>query len=270
MACLPIVISVMAQAWFRFYSELNDFLPRDRRQVAFRCEFSGRASVKDMFEALGVPHTEVDLILVDGVSVDFTHLVEDNAHISVFPVFESLDISTLIRLRPQPLRALRFVLDTHLGRLATDLRLLGFDTLYGNDYSDEELARLSVIDGQVLVTRDRGLLKRRAVTRGYYVRAALPRDQIVEVLRRFDLAAQVAPFSRCLRCNGLLEPVDKAAILDRLPAGTRAHFVEFKRCPACERVYWAGAHYEALQRRVDDILSRLGGQGETTAGSPGA
>lgn len=260
----------MAQAWFRFYAELNDFLPHYRRQVAFSYAFNGRASVKDVIEALGVPHTEVDLILVEGVSVDFTPLVEDNAHISVFPVFESLDVSPLIRLRPQPLRVLRFVLDTHLGRLATDLRLLGFDGLYDNGYSDEELARLSAVDGRVLLTRDRGLLKRGAVTRGYYVRAALPRDQIVEVLRRFDLAAPVAPFSRCLRCNGLLEPVDKATILDCLPAGTRAHFVEFNRCSACERVYWAGAHYEALQRRVADILSRLSGQGETSSGSIGS
>lgn len=235
--------------------------------MAFSYDFNGRASVKDIIEALGVPHTEVDLILVDGVSVDFTHWVEDNAHISVFPVFESLDISPLMQLRPQPLRVLRFVLDAHLGRLATDLRLLGFDTLYDNGYSDEELARLSVVDGRVLLTRDRGLLKRGVVTRRYYVRAVLPRDQIVEGLRRFDLAAQVVPFSRCLRCNGLLEPVDKAAILDRLPAGTRAHFVEFKRCSACDQLYWAGTHYAALTRRVADTLSRLRGQGEPPTGS---
>lgn len=260
----------MAEAWFRFYSELNDFLPRHRRQVAFSHAFTGRVSVKDLIEALGVPHTEVDLILVDGVSVDFAHLVEDNAHISVFPVFESLDVSGLVRLRPQPLRALRFVLDTHLGRLVTDLRLLGFDAKYDNGYSDEELARMSVVDGRVLLTRDRGLLKRGAVTRGYYVRATQPSDQIVEVLRRFDLAAQVAPFSRCLRCSGRLDPVDNAVILDLLPAGTRAHFAEFTRCSSCNRVYWAGAHYDALKRRVADILSRLSGPDATDSGSMAA
>ncbi len=245
----------MPQAWFRFYSELNDFLPPQRRQAAFAHPFTGRVAVKDMIEALGVPHTEVDLILADGISVDFNYLVPDGARISVFPVFESFDVAPLVRLRPRPLRDLRFVLDGHLGRLAADLRLLGFDALYDNQWTDEALARLAADDERVLLTRDRGLLKRAAVTRGYYVRAALPREQIVEVLRRFDLRGQARPFSRCLRCNGRLEPVDKAAILDRLPPGTREHMQAFQRCTACDRVYWAGAHYAALQRRVAELLA---------------
>ena len=130
----------MKRAHFRFYAELNDFLPRARRQTAFACRFQGRVSIKHMIEALGVPHPEVDLVLVNGQSVDFSHLVQDGDRISVFPVFESLAITPLVRLRPQPLREPTFVLDTHLGRLAAHLRMLGFDTLYWNDSADEELA----------------------------------------------------------------------------------------------------------------------------------
>src|SRR3989338_9144205 len=116
----------MSRAHFRFYEELNDFLPPERRKTTFTREFRNRASVKDMIEALGVPHTEVDLILVNGASVDFSYLVQDGDRISVYPMFESFDIRPLVHLRPRPLREPKFVLDTHLGKLAVYLRLLGF------------------------------------------------------------------------------------------------------------------------------------------------
>jgi hypothetical protein len=128
------------QAIFRFYAELNDFLPAQKRQQDITHSFELNASVKDMIEAQGVPHTEIDLILVNGQSMDFSYLVQDGDQISVYPVFELLDISPVIRLRPKPLRVTRFVLDVHLGRLATYLRIMGFDTLYRNDYEDDELA----------------------------------------------------------------------------------------------------------------------------------
>ncbi|MBI4769776.1 MAG: Mut7-C RNAse domain-containing protein, partial [Chloroflexi bacterium] len=138
--------------------------------------------------------------------------------------------------------------------LAAYLRLLGFDTLYHRDCPDEELARLSAGEKRILLTKDRGLLKRRIVTHGYCVRAAQPRQQVREVLERFDLFGSVAPFRRCLRCNGLLEPVEKQAIADRLPPDTRAYYHEFYRCTACHRLYWPGAHYTAMQRFLKEIL----------------
>src|SRR5262249_31383318 len=156
----------MNRACFRFYAELNDFLPPGRRGVTFTYSFEGSPSIKDLIEALGVPHTEVDLILVNGESVDFAYRVREGDRISVYPVFESLDITPLLRVRPRPLRETRFVLDTHLGRLAAYLRLLGFDTLYRNDAGDDELARISSGEGRILLTRDRGLLKRSQVTHG--------------------------------------------------------------------------------------------------------
>ena len=244
----------MKRVWFRFYAELNDFLPAARRQVTFTHAFSGLVAVKDMIEALGVPHTEVDLVLVDGQSVDFSYLVQEGDRISVYPVFEAIDIASLVRVRPDPLREPRFVLDTHLGQLASYLRMLGFDTLYRNDYADDELARISSQEGRILLTRDRGLLKRAQVTHGYCVRTTDPRRQVVEVLRRFDLFGAVAPFQRCMRCNGVLEPVDKAAVAERLLPRVREDFEEFRRCRGCGQVYWKGSHYDRMRAFVARVL----------------
>ena len=244
----------MPQALFRFYAELNDFLPRERRQVAFTYGVTGRASVKDAIEALGVPHTEVDLILVGGVSVEFSYRVADGDQISVYPVFEALDITPLVRLRPRPLREPAFVLDTHLGKLAGHLRLLGFDTLYRNDYADEYLVRVSVDEQRIVLTRDRGVLKRRELTHGYCVRASDPHAQIREVLERFDLWGAARPFTRCLSCNGWLEATPLAAVVDRVPPDVQAHQTEYQRCAGCGRVYWRGSHYAHLSRLVEAIL----------------
>ena len=224
------------QARFRFYAELNDHLPPEKNGLEILHAFQPGASVKDRIEALGVPHTEVDLILVNGRSVDFSYLVQDGDHISVYPVFESVDISPLLRLRPRPLRDPKFVLDSHLGRLATYLRMLGFDTLYRNDYKDAELARIERDEKRILLTRDRGLLKRASVERGYYVRQTKYRDQVVEILRRFDLFGSVDPFRRCLRCNSELERVGNITM-----------------CGGCSKIYWKGSHYERMLRFVEAL-----------------
>lgn len=246
----------MPRATFRFYAELNPFLPHGKRQVAFGHAFEGRQSIKDMIESLGVPHTEVDLILVNGQSVDFSYLVQDGDHISVYPVFEALDITPVLRLRPQPLRVVRFVLDIHLGRLAAHLRMLGFDTLYRNDYDDVELACISRDEHRILLTRDRGLLKRSMVTHGHYVRATNPRQQLVEVVLHFDLFRLIEPFSRCIKCNASLEVVDKAAISDQLMPMTRQHYEEFRRCIECGQVYWKGSHHQRMEQLIDYVMAQ--------------
>ena len=244
----------MLQVSIRFYGELGDFLPPDRRQVAFTHTLKERASIKDVIEALGVPHTEVDLLLVNGESVDFSYLVHDGDRISVYPVFTSIDLTPLPRVGPQPLPEPRFVLDTHLGKLAAYLRMLGFDTLYRNDYHDNELAELSSREGRMLLTRDRGLLKRRVVTHGYHVWETDPERQLVEVVRRFDLLRTIAPFRRCMHCNGLLEPVRKEVIPDRLLPKTRQYYDEFSVCQSCGRIYWKGSHYERMQQLIGRLL----------------
>ncbi|NIS79570.1 MAG: twitching motility protein PilT [Anaerolineales bacterium] len=245
----------MNSASFRFYAELNDFLPQDRRHTTFEHAFSGNPAVKDTIESLGVPHTEVDLILVDGVSVDFTYRLKHGDEVSVYPVFETLDITPLLRLRPKPLREPRFVLDAHLGRLARYLRMAGFDAEYRNDFDDQTLAHISSSQRRILLTRDRGLLKRSEVTHGYCVRETNPREQLKEVLRRFDLLTSLSPFRRCLRCNSLLETVPKEEILDQLLPKTLQNFEEFRQCRGCGQIYWRGSHFERMQRFIEHLLA---------------
>ncbi|MEW5978546.1 MAG: Mut7-C RNAse domain-containing protein [Acidobacteriota bacterium] len=248
---------------FRFYAELNDFLPQARRQKSFHHAFQGKVAVKDMIESLGVPHTEVDLILANGCSVDFSYPVQPGDAISVFPVFEAFDISPLLRVRARPLRVIRFVLDVHLGRLAALLRLLGFDSLYRNDLSDGELAQLSREQSRVLLTRDRGLLKRSEVTHGYCVRSTTPRSQVAEVVRRFDLIAAAQPFSRCLKCNDELEDACLERVRDEVPPGVQVLRQEFKRCPRCGRVFWKGTHYRRLESLIADLRRESGASTQT-------
>ena len=252
----------MAVATLRFYAELNDLLPAGSvrranvRGRAYPYTFRGRPSVVDVIEAQGVPHTEVDLILANGDSVGFDYHLRDGDCIAVYPVFESLDISSLVRLRPEPLRRTAFVLDGHLGKLARLLRTLGLDVRYQCDVKDAEIVRLALAEGRIILTRDRGILKRRAVTHGYCVRSAVPIEQAREVVRRFDLYAQVRPLSRCLRCNGLLEEVSKEAVLDRLPARTASTYEQFYRCTGCDQVYWPGSHYDRMQATIARILDQ--------------
>lgn len=244
----------MPSATFRFYQELNDFLPPSRKQVAFEVEWRGTPSVKHLIESLGVPHTEVDLILVNGRPVDWAYLLQEGDRVAVYPVFESFDITPVIRLRPQPLREVRFVLDGHLGRLAAYLRMLGFDTLWSVDAHDAILAQTSKEERRILLTRDQGLLKRSAVTHGYWVRATAPRAQLREVIERFDLQRLVKPFTRCLRCNGLLEPISVVEAKDQLPDNIARDHREFWRCAVCQKIYWQGSHYRRMEQLMQDVV----------------
>jgi uncharacterized protein with PIN domain/sulfur carrier protein ThiS len=247
---------MMSRARLQFHAELNDFLPPARRQICFVHTFNGRVSVKDMIESLGVPHTEVAGILVNGVWVDFAYLVQEGDRIDVYPASAQGDTAPPTLLRPPLVGTPRFVLDTHLGQLAAYLRMLGFDTLYRNDYSDEELARLASAEGRILLTRDRGLLKRSIVTYGYYLRETDPQRQVAEVLRRFDLVPAIRPLRRCMRCNGLLRPVPKEAISARLEPKTRAYYDEFSICETCDQIYWKGSHYERMQVLIQGLVGR--------------
>ena len=239
-------------AYFRFYGSLNDFLPLFRRQQGFIYLVRGNPSIKDTIEALGVPHPEVELILANGQSVDFSYSLQDGDQFSIYPHFTSLSLGELQLVRPHLLLT-RFVLDVHLGKLATYLRLLGFDSWYRHNCDDEELAAISDSEQRILLTRDRGLLKRSLVTYGYWVRAIDPIQQSREVLQRFALWAKIRPFRRCLRCNGDLVSVEFDEVSARLPAKTRQYYNEFYLCQRCQQVYWKGAHYSDLQQLVEQI-----------------
>ena len=241
----------MPAATFRFYEELNDFLPPQRRKREFELPLHGPASVKDMIESAGVPHTEIDLILANGRSVGFGYGVADGDRISVYPVFESMDISPVSVLRPEPLRRTRFVLDTHLGKLSRYLRLLGFDSLYRNDYADATLAEIaSSGDKRILLTRDLGLLKRKCITHGYFVRDTDPDRQMVEVLDRFDLRGAIRPFTRCTHCNHAIGNVERESVRARVPRGVFLRYAHFAACDGCGRVYWPGSHYDGMRARM--------------------
>jgi len=240
----------------RAYAELNDFLPLDRRFVTFRQPLRLNQTVKDLIEAVGIPHTEVEAVVVSGSSVRFDHRPSDDDLISVYPVFESLDVRPILRLRPRPLRDTRFVVDSNLGGLARLLRMLGFDVVFRNDFADDEIAGISAFEKRVLLTRDVDLLKRKEITHGYYVRATAPLEQASEVVRRFDLARGLHPLSRCLECNDVLEAVAVEEVKDLVPDAPQRQHNTFTRCGACGRVYWPGSHYARMREKVDEILER--------------
>jgi uncharacterized protein with PIN domain len=238
---------------FRFYEELNDFLPEERRKQSFMYKYEGACSVKDAVEAIGVPHVEVDLIIIDGNSVDFNFRLEGGERVAVYPVFESLDIKPVVHLRSKPLRRTRFVIDVNLGALAKRLRMLGFDCLYRNDYEDDEIAEISVVERRVILTRDRGLLKIGKVTHGYWLRSQIPERQVEEVLARLDLYSQISPFNRCISCNGEMRKVSKAEILDELEPLTKKYYDDFYRCTQCRKIFWKGSHYESMIRKINKV-----------------
>ncbi|MFZ2177174.1 MAG: Mut7-C RNAse domain-containing protein [Rhodococcus sp. (in: high G+C Gram-positive bacteria)] len=237
----------------RVYAELNDFVAAEYRGVAASRPFRAHQTVKDVIEAMGVPHTEIDLILIDGEPVSFGYRPRAGDRIAVYPLFEALDIGSIARLRPEPLREPRFVVDVNLGGLARLLRLLGFDVSWDSSAEDHALARITQEEARIVLTRDRGLLKRRAITHGLFVHSDRPLEQAVEVTRRLDLGGRLAPFTRCLRCNGMLVAVPKAEVIDQLEPRTRKYYNEFSRCSHCGRIYWAGSHHHTLESLVDAI-----------------
>lgn len=242
-----------ATATFRFYAELNDFLAPERRGREFACRCARAATTKHMIEALGVPHTEVELVLVNGESAGFERALADGDRVAVYPKFESFDVTPLLRVRGQPLRSIRFVADAHLGGLAHLLRMTGFDTLYDNHFHDDEIERLALTQQRIVLTRDRELLKRRSISHGCYVRALHSEPQLREVFERLDLARSARPFTRCLSCNALLHPVEKAQILSLLPPRVGERYERFSTCEGCGRIFWEGSHWRRMRELVDSL-----------------
>jgi uncharacterized protein len=247
----------MAVARFRFYEELNDFLAPDRHKREFEAPFVRGATVKNAVESLGVPHTEVELVLVKGRSVDFTHRLCDGDRVAVYPKFEAIDIAPLLRVRPQPLRITRFVADAHLGGLTRLLRMAGFDTLYDNRCSDGEILRRAQREGRIILTRDRALLMCRDVTHGCYVHALEPKAQFRELVDRLQLASSVRAFTLCLHCNLPLVSIDPEEARTRVPPAIAAGYHAFRVCTGCQRIYWEGSHWERMRALLGEML---GGQ----------
>jgi len=243
-------------AEFRFYEELNDFLPPGRRKASFVHVFHGSPAVRDVIQAIGVPHSAVDLLLVDGRSVGFEHRLQGGERVAVYPVFERLDISPLLHLRPKPLRQTRFILDVHLGRLARHLRMLGFDCAWRRECSDVEIIDQALLENRIILTRDIGILKQKRVTHGYWLRNTRPAGQLAEVVEALDLQGQARPFTRCMECNSLIRPIAPEDLVGRIDPDILGRFEAFWECAACSRVYWQGSHWWRMLRLVQGILHR--------------
>ena len=180
---------------FRFYEELNDFLVPQHHKQTIEYRFDGQPAIKDPIQVLGVPHSEVDLILVNNESVGFDYGLKNGDRVAVYPVFESFDITRVQRLRPKPLRHTAFIIDVNLGKLARRLRMLGFDAAYSNRMGDREIVDIAIREKRIVLTRDRRLLFRKAITHGLWVRAADADTQLEEVLQRLDLYDQTRPLA---------------------------------------------------------------------------
>jgi uncharacterized protein with PIN domain len=232
------------KATFTFIDELNDFLPHYRKNTPFTLEFEPHQSLKHLIESLGVPHTEFGRVLVNEQAVDASNRLRDGDQVIVYPADSSLEGEAC------------FILDNHLGQLAIYLRMLGFDCLYRNDYQDDELARVAIEEERVLLTRDRRLLMRKVIRRGYCIHQTDPRLQAAELLRRFKLYRQVKPFQRCLRCNSPLQQVAKQEIIERLEPLTKRYYDEFRICPSCNQIYWKGSHFEHMQQMILEMAAQ--------------
>lgn len=232
------------QATFRFYEELNDFLPLDKKKVAFLYSFGGTPSIKDVIEAIGVPHVEVNLIQVNGQTVDFNYRLKNNDVISVYSV---------LKIQEKGAKEIKFILDVHLGKLAKYLRMCGFDTVYQNDYNDKKIIEISLEENRIILTRDIGLLKVKSVSNGYFIRDQNSKAQLTEVLKHFDLYQAINPFSRCIKCNGKLERIEKEKIIQQLEPLTQKYFNTFFRCTHCQSIFWEGSHFDRMSSFINTI-----------------
>jgi uncharacterized protein with PIN domain len=231
-------------ATFRFYEELNDFLPLDKKKVAFIHSFGGTPSIKDAIEAIGIPHVEVNLIQVNNQVVDFNYRLKNNDIVSVYPV---------LKIQKKGAKEIKFILDVHLGKLAKYLRMCGFDTAYQNDYDDKKIIEISLEENRIILTRDIGLLKVKSVSNGYFIRDQNSKAQLTEVLKYFDLYQAINPFNRCIKCNGKLESIEKEKIIQQLEPLTQKYFDTFFRCTHCQSIFWEGSHFDCMSNFINTI-----------------
>ncbi len=239
----------------RCYAELNDFLPFERKQRNFTLSLKTPVIVAEVIELLGIPLSEVDLVMVNSQPVERSHRLRKNDYVSIYPTFETLDISSLKTTQKQPLRTTTFILDAHLGKLAKYLRMLGFDTLYRNDYGDMEIIEIAKEQKRVILSRDKVLLKSPKVNHGYYVRATEKHTQLIEIVKKFDLYSQFKTFTRCMTCNTVLQSRSKETIRNLIDPDTYNCFNEFFYCPECNKVFWKGSHFERMEQLILDIIS---------------
>jgi uncharacterized protein with PIN domain len=244
----------MTIAHIHFHDLLHQLLRTRKNTPLVRIEFNGRQTIKHLVESLGIPHTEVGHLQVKDAAVGFGYLVKDGDSVQVYPAAADQDHLSGMFKDGKLTIPTRFILDNHLGKLASDLRMLGFDADYTNQYQDQELADIAVSQGRILLTRDRQLLMRKSICYGYLLRSMDPDEQLLEILERFNLLSEIKLFQRCMHCNHVIESVEKIEIQHRLEPLTRKYFNEFRICPGCQQIYWAGSHVEHIEVRLAKLL----------------
>lgn len=243
---------MMQQVHFRFYEELNDFLPVENRKIWFVENIETGTTIRTILQKLGVPIKEVDLILVNQQSQGLDYQLHNDDRVSVYPMFELFDISSVSKVHDKPLRNLKFIGDVHLGRLCKYLRMLGFDTLYFKNYSVDQLIDLSRQGRRILLSKDQKLAKHPKVNHWYWIRSSDPLEQIRDLYEKLDLASNIEPLIRCIKCNNEIISVPKKEILGKLQPRTAKYYQEFFQCPDCERIYWKGSHYEHMMEFIEN------------------
>ena len=254
--CILTLEGVMkSQATISFFGSLNDFLPQNRKNSHHWVAFEDGRGVKDLVESLGVPHSEIDVLIVNGTSVNFGFRLNGKSHIEVYPCFTAPQKDSLLHLQPPVPENPSFILDVHLGKLTHLLRMMGFDSLYRNNFRDKEIVEIAHDQNRIILTRDKGILKYRLVSSGYWVRSTDTNIQIKEVTSRFSLCSRKKPFTICMECNGKLKPVQKQEIESLLEENTVKYFTKFAKCSNCGKIYWEGSHYLMLRDRIGNICA---------------
>jgi len=253
----------MTAVTFIFRDYLQDLLKKKHGAgPVFLHHFERKASIKDVIESLGVPHPVVGKLSVNGTEVGFDYVLRDGDVVEAIPLTPPVNPFVSTILRPEPLEKLAFVVDINVGKLALHLRTLGFDTVYGSHTRDGILAQTARSQKRILLTRDTSLLKRKIVMHGYLLRAQDPTEQLIEVVRLYDLSGMTKPLSRCIPCNGLLVPVSKKAVLERLEPLTKKYYESFHICSRCAKIYWPGSHQEKIVAFIRHVLKTAAQDGD--------
>ena len=244
----------MVSITVRCYAELNDFLLPDQRFCDFCISIPDNSTITTLISKIGIHNNLIDYVLVNGNSSGFSHTLNENDRVTLYPIFETFDISSITKVRDHALRQPKFILDVHLGKLVNHLRMLGFDTLYKNNYTNDVLISISVDEKRTLLTRSEPLLKSDIITHRYRVINEDPRLQLIEVLEHFDLYTLMDPFTRCIACNSLLKNVEKEIIISKIPLSIKEWCNEFQLCGSCDRIYWKGSHYQRMNAFIKNVL----------------
>lgn len=243
----------MPQLTFHFHEAFFIFLNRINKKLKIVYGLDRRASIKDIIESLGVPHTEVGKILLGNQEIGFNFIPEESVDLSIFPITPPFDVLNASLLRPEPLDKISFIVDINVGKLAPLLRVLGMDAKYSDGLTDNEISLVAEQERRIVLSRDTHLLKRKQIIFGRMIRSIYPYDQLEETISFFGIKGPFKMFSLCLRCNRELFQVNKEDILHRLEPKTKKYFNSFKMCPECNRIYWRGSHHENIKRRLKDV-----------------